>query len=311
MSGKLKIVFMGTPDFSVPALQSLLDAGHEVVCVYSQPPRKSGRGQKLRPGPVHAFAEAKGIEVRTPASLKDADAQQAFADLGADVGVVVAYGLILPGAILHAPRLGCVNIHASLLPRWRGAAPIQRAVQAGDAESGVTIMQMDEGLDTGPMLMTEALSIPFDMNAQDLHDALSDMGGRLVVAALSRLESAAIEAEPQPQNGVTYAKKIDKSETRLDWSQSAEDLAHHVRGLYPLAWFDVSGQRVRVLAAKVENGSGTPGHTLDDGLLLACGHGALRLTRVQPAGKGAMDAAAFLNGHPVAVGTDLNEIKCD
>ena len=306
MAGKLKIVFMGTPDFSVPALQSLLDAGHEVVCVYSQPPRKSGRGQKFRPGPVHAFAETKGIEVRTPKSLKDDAEQQAFADLGADVGVVVAYGLILPSAILHSPRLGCVNIHASLLPRWRGAAPIQRALQAGDSETGVTIMQMDEGLDTGPMLMTEALPIPFDMNAQDLHDALSDLGGRLVVAALGSLENATIEAEPQPQVGVTYAKKIDKAETRLDWSQTAEDLAHKVRGLYPLAWFEVNGLRVRVHAAKVENGSGTHGRTLDDGLLVACGQGALRLTHVQPAGKGVMDAAAFLNGRAVPCDTDLN-----
>lgn len=307
MAGKkLKIVFMGTPDFSVPALTSLLDAGHEVVCVYSQPPRKSGRGQKLRPGPVHAAAQARGIEVRTPVSLKDAAEQQAFADLGADVALVVAYGLILPKAILAAPRLGCINIHASLLPRWRGAAPIQRALIAGDEETGVTIMQMDQGLDTGPMLMSEALHIPFDMNAEDLHEALSQMGGRLVVAALSGLANDMIKADPQPQDGVTYAQKIDKGETRLDWTLGAVELARHVRGLYPLAWFDLNGQRVRVLSVKVEDGTGAPGQALDDGLLLACGQGALRLQRVQPAGKSAMDAAAFLNGHPVAAGTQLD-----
>ena len=307
MAGKqLKIIFMGTPDFSVPVLTSLLDAGHEVVCVYSQPPRKSGRGQKLRPGPVHAAAQAHGIEVRTPVSLKDVAEQQAFAALDADVAVVVAYGLILPEAVLAAPRLGCVNIHASLLPRWRGAAPIQRALIAGDEKTGVTIMQMDQGLDTGPMLMSEALHIPFDMNAEELHDALSQMGGRMVVAALLGLANGTIEGDPQPQDGVTYAKKIDKLETRLDWSQTAEDLAHKVRGLYPLAWFEVNGLRVRVHAAKVENGSGTHGRTLDDGLLVACGQGALRLTHVQPAGKGVMDAAAFLNGRAVPCDTDLN-----
>jgi len=303
---KLKIVFMGTPDFSVPALTSLLDVGHEVVCVYSQPPRKAGRGQKLRPSPVHAAAQAHGIEVRTPVSLKDEAEQQAFANLGADVAVVVAYGLILPAAILAAPRLGCVNIHASLLPRWRGAAPIQRALMAGDEQTGITIMQMDQGLDTGPMLMSETLHIPFDMNAEDLHDALSQMGGRMVVAALSGLANERIEADPQPQDGVTYAKKIDKGETRLDWTLPAADLAHHVRGLYPLAWFELNGQRVRVLSVKVEGGTGAPGHTLDDELLVACGQGALRLVRVQPAGKGAMDATAFLNGHPVVANTLLD-----
>lgn len=301
----MRLVFMGTPDFSVAALTSLIEAGHEIVAVYSQPPRKSGRGQKLTPSPVHAFAESQGIEVRTPVSLKGEDEQAAFADLNADAAVVVAYGLILPKAILDAPRNGCFNIHASLLPRWRGAAPIQRAIEAGDQQTGVTIMQMDEGLDTGDMVGGEALNITADMNAQQLHDALSAMGARLIVSALSDVEAETLRATPQPKDGVTYAKKIDKSETRIDWSRDAKDIAAQVRGLYPLMWFERDGQRVRVGAAVAENASGTPGLTLDDRLLVACGTGALRLSHVQPAGKSAMDADAYLRGQPLVAGVQL------
>jgi len=301
----VKLVFMGTPDFSVPALKALIDAGHEIVAVYSQPPRKSGRGQKLTPSPVHAFAEAQGIEVRTPVSLKTEEAQQAFAALNADAAVVVAYGLILPQAILDAPKSGCFNIHASLLPRWRGAAPIQRAIEAGDTQTGVTIMQMDAGLDTGPMLLTETIDIASDMNAQQLHDALCDMGGRLIVAALAGVADGGLTSEVQPEDGVTYAKKIDKTETRIDWRRSAVDLARLVRALYPLTWFERDGQRVRVLRATVEEASGEPGAVLDDALLVACAEGALRLIEVQPAGKAAMDAGAYLRGNPLKMGAVL------
>ena len=221
----MKLIFMGTPDFSVSALKALLDAGHEVACVYSQPPRKSGRGQKLSPTPVHAFAEAQGIEVRTPVSLKDPAEQQAFADLNADAAVVVAYGLILPQAVLVAPRLGCFNIHASLLPRWRGAAPIQRAIEAGDDKTGVAIMQMDAGLDTGPVLLMEETTITDTMTAGDLHDVLAALGAKLIVNALQDMPSST----PQPVDGVTYAKKIDKAETRIDWSRPAAAVAAQVR----------------------------------------------------------------------------------
>lgn len=303
---ELRLVFMGTPDFSVPTLKALIDAGHEIVAVYSQPPRKSGRGQKLTPSPVHAYAKAQGIEVRTPVSLKTEDAQQAFAALNADAAVVVAYGLILPQAILDAPKRGCFNIHASVLPRWRGAAPIQRAIEAGDAQSGVTIMQMDVGLDTGPMLLTETIAIPSDMNAQHLHDALCEMGGRLIVAALSGVVDGSLTPEAQPEDGVTYAKKIDKSETRIDWRRSAVDLARLVRALYPLTWFERDGQRVRVLRATHEDISGEPGVVLDDAFLVACAKGALRIVEVQPAGRAAMDAGAYLRGNPLKTGTVLD-----
>jgi len=303
----MRLVFMGTPDFSVTALKALIEAGHEICAVYSQPPRKAGRGQKLKPSAVHAYAESQSIEVRTPVSLKDADAQRAFADLNADAGVVVAYGLILPKAILDAPKMGCFNIHASLLPRWRGAAPIQRAIEARDEETGVTIMQMDEGLDTGPMLMSESLEIPGDMTAQALHDALSEMGGRLIVAALAGIATGRMEAEPQSLDGVTYAKKIDKAETRIDWSRPAVEIAAQVRGFYPMVWFERDGQRVRVLSALPEGDAvGQPGETLDDALLVACGTNALRLLRVQPAGKSAMAAAPYLRGHPCGVGVKFD-----
>lgn len=300
MAGQpLRLIFMGTPDFSVAALQALLHAGHEVVAVYSQPPRKSGRGQKLTPTPVHAFAAELGLEVRTPVSLKNADEQRAFAELNADAAVVVAYGLILPKAVLDAPKLGCFNIHASLLPRWRGAAPIQRAIEAGDERSGVTIMEMDEGLDTGAMVLGDAVDIPPDMNAEQLHDALSDMGARLIVEALAGVADGTLTAQPQPDDGVTYAKKIDKAETRIDWNLSAQAISAQVRAFYPLAWFERNGQRVRVCSAQVEPGAGTPGAVLDGQLLVACGVGAVRLNEVQPAGKNVMSAEAYVRGNPL------------
>lgn len=302
---KLKLIFMGTPDFSVTALDALLSAGHDVVCVYSQPPRKAGRGQKLMPSPVQQFAQARGIEVRTPVSLKNAAEQEAFAALGADAAVVVAYGLILPQAVLDAPRLGCFNIHASLLPRWRGAAPIQRAIEAGDSHSGVCIMQMDAGLDTGDIVLQEQTPILPDMTAGDLHDVLSAIGARLIVAALDAMASGALKPQPQPKDGVTYAQKIDKAETRIDWSRPAASVAAQVRAFHPLAWFEKDGQRVRVLNVQIEDVQGQSGVTLDDRLCVACAEGAVRVLRVQPAGKAPMDADAFLNGHPVSRGTKL------
>jgi methionyl-tRNA formyltransferase len=240
-----------------------------------------------------------GLEVRTPVSLKNTDEQRAFAELNADAAVVVAYGLILPKAILDAPKLGCFNIHASLLPRWRGAAPIQRAIEAGDPRSGVTIMRMDEGLDTGPKVLVDAVDITPDMNAEQLHDALSDMGARLIVEALAGVADGTLTAQPQPDDGVTYAQKIHKAETRIDWNLSAEAISAQVRAFYPLAWFERDGQRVRVCSASVEPGSGTPGAVLDGQLLIACGVGAVRLIEVQPAGKNVMSADAYVRGNPL------------
>lgn len=300
----MRIAFMGTPDFSVPAFDALREAGHEIACVYTQPPRPAGRGQKERKSPVQLAAEAAGIEVRTPASLKDADAQAAFAALDLEAAVVVAYGLILPAPILDAPRRGCINIHASLLPRWRGAAPIQRALLAGDGETGVTIMQMDEGLDTGPELLRELVEITEGMNAGDLHDALAELGGRLIVDALAGLEDGSVKPSSQIEDGVTYAHKLERGEERIDWSRDAAEVARHVRGFapWPGAWFEYSGDRIKVLAAEVANGSGAPGEVLDDGLTVACGTGALRLLRVQRAGRAAMDAEPYLRGQAVPKG---------
>lgn len=298
---------MGTPDFSVPALKALIDAGHEIAAVYSQPPRPAGRGHKLTPSPVHAYAESQGIDVRTPKSLRNAEAQAALAALNLDCAVVVAYGLILPKPILEAPRLGCVNIHASLLPRWRGAAPIQRAIQAGDAESGVTIMQMDEGLDTGPMLLSESVPITAETTGQSLHDALSDMGGRMIVAALDGLDTGTLKPVAQPEAGVTYAAKLTKEEALLDWTKPAAELERQIRAFdpWPGSFFLHQGERLKVLNAELAAGSGTPGTVLDDALTVACGTGALRLLRVQRPGKAAMDAGALLRGYPLPKGTIL------
>ena len=303
--GALRIVFMGTPAFAAVALKAVADAGHEVVAVYSQPPRPKGRGLELQKSPVQAFAEELGIAVRTPVSLKNADEAAAFAALNADVAVVAAYGLILPKAALEAPRRGCLNIHASLLPRWRGAAPIQRAIMAGDATTGVTIMQMEAGLDTGPMLLKEELAIDADMNAGALHDALAEIGARLVVQALEQLPD--LSPVPQPADGVTYAAKITKEECRLDWRRSAAELDRQVRGLSPApgAFTEIDGERLTILAADLAAGPGAPGTTVDDRLTIACGEGALRPTLVKRAGKRAMSAEEMLRGFAVPKGAAL------
>lgn len=305
----LDLIFMGSPDFSTPALQALLDAGHRVTCVYAQPPRPANRGQKETPCPVHAYALEKGLPVRTPISLKGAEEQAAFAALNADAAVVVAYGLILPKPILEAPRLGCLNIHASLLPRWRGAAPIQRAIQAGDDATGVTIMQMDEGLDTGAMLLDGRLRITPATTAGVLHDDLSALGAELIVPALEGLQAGTLDAMPQPEDGVTYAAKLDKAEGRLDWGKPAAELERTVRAFtpWPGTWFEAGKERIKVLAAKVVETSGdaAPGTVIDDRATVQCGDGALRPTRLQRPGKGAMDAADFLRGFDLSQGTRL------
>ncbi|MDE1172522.1 MAG: methionyl-tRNA formyltransferase [Parvibaculaceae bacterium] len=311
----LRLAFMGTPDFAVPVLAELIAAGHEIVCVYSQPPRPAGRrGLNEQPSPVHAFAESLGIPVRTPVGLKGADEQGAFAELGLDAAIVVAYGLILPRPVLDAPRLGCLNLHASLLPRWRGAAPIQRAIMAGDRETGVMVMRMEEGLDTGPVLLGERVAIGPEATAGSLHDELSHIGASLMVRALAALERGGLVATPQPEDGVTYARKIGKEEARIDWTHPAGELDCHIRGLtpFPGAYFEVAreGQpvRIRVIRALPVEGRGEPGTVLanEDGLVVACGAGALRFTRLQRAGKGALDVAEFLRGFPVRVDEKLD-----
>jgi methionyl-tRNA formyltransferase len=290
----MKVVFMGTPDFSVPVLEALA-AAHEVLCVYSQPPRPAGRGKKDRPSPVQARAEALGIPVRHPVSLKGAAEQAEFAALGADVAVVVAYGLILPPAVLDAPRHGCLNIHASLLPRWRGAAPIHRAIMAGDAETGICIMQMEAGLDTGPVLLREATVIGPEETTGALHDRLSTMGAQLILQALDRL--AELRPDPQPENGVTYAAKIDKAEARVNWSAPAAEVDRLIRGLspFPGAWCEVAGERVKLLGSRLAEGQGAPGQVLG-GLRIACGSGAVEITLAQREGKRAMAPEDFLRG---------------
>jgi len=301
----MRIIFMGTPDFAVPALVALVEAGHEVVAAYTQPPRPGGRrGKELTPSPVHKEAEVRGIAVRHPVSLKGAEEQAAFAALEADIAVVAAYGLILPQAILDAPRLGCLNIHASILPRWRGAAPIQRAILAGDPTTGVTIMQMEAGLDTGPMLATLRTTIDHK-TAGELTAELADKGAQLLVGTLRDL--AVHRPVTQPEDGVTYAKKIDKAEARIDWSQSAEQVERQVRAFMPApgAFFELEGERYKVLAAEVAEGSGEPGTTLDDTLTVACSTGAIHITRIQRAGKPAMDTADLLRGRPIPAGTRL------
>ena len=307
MSGRLRLAFMGTPDFAVPALRALVDVGHEIACVYSQPPRPAGRGQKERLSPVHAFADAVGIPVRTPKSLRDAAEQEAFAALKLDAAVVAAYGLILPKPVLDAPRLGCFNIHASLLPRWRGAAPIHRAILAGDRESGVTIMRMDEGLDTGATIRAQAVPIDDGTTAESLHDRLAELGAVLIVEALNDVAAGRAVAVPQPEDGVTYAAKLSRDEGRLDWSRSAAELSRAVRAYtpWPGAWFDHGETRIKVLAAEPVAGSGNPGTVLDDRLTIACGDGALRLLRVQRSGKGPVDAESFRRGYDLPRGTVL------
>ncbi|SMR83342.1 methionyl-tRNA formyltransferase [Aliiroseovarius halocynthiae] len=294
----MRLVFMGSPDFSVPVLDALVDAGHDIVAVYCQPPRPAGRGKKDRPGPVHARALELGLKVRHPVSLKGADEQQDFADLNADAAVVVAYGLILPQAILDAPKHGCLNIHASLLPRWRGAAPIHRAIMAGDAETGICIMQMEAGLDTGPVLSRESTSIGAEETTALLHDRLAAMGSRMIVDALARLHD--LTADVQPEDGVTYAAKIDKAEARIDWSRPAIEVDRLIRGLspFPGAKCDMAGEQVKLLASRLADGQGAPGQVLN-GLTIACGEGAVDVLRAQRPGKRAMEAEDFLRGFEI------------
>jgi methionyl-tRNA formyltransferase len=308
----LRIVFMGTPDFSVPILNALIGQGHEIVAVYSQPPRPAGRrGLELTPSPVQRNAEQFGIEVRTPKSLKGEEEQQAFRDLQADVAVVVAYGLILPSAILEGTRLGCYNGHASLLPRWRGAAPIQRAIMAGDLETGIMIMKMDEGLDTGPVAMAEKVKITADMTAGELHDQLSVAGADLMVRAMAALERDSLTLTPQSEDGVTYASKITKAETRIDWTQPAIDVQNRIRGLapFPGTWCEMeiseNLERVKLLRSILATGVGEPGTVLDDNLRIACGEGAVRLRSLQRAGGKVMDGQEFQRGAKIAQGMRL------
>jgi len=302
----LRLAFMGTPDFAVPTLAELIAQGHDIACVYSQPPRPKGRGMALEPGPVHAFAEKHGIAVRTPLSLKGEAEQATFAALDLDAAIVVAYGLLLPKPILDAPRLGCFNLHGSLLPRWRGAAPVQRALMAGDAQTGVMVMRMEEGLDTGPVLMAERVAITRQTSGE-LADQLSRLGADLMVRTLGALERGGVTPVAQSEEGVTYAKKILKDEARIDWSRSASELDCHVRGLspFPGAWTEINGERVKVLYAEPVAGHGQPGVALDDALTIACGEDALRLLKVQRAGGKAMAAADLLKGFAVSRGTQL------
>ena len=303
----LRLIFMGTPDFAVPTLIELAARGHEIAAVYTRAPKPAGRGMDMQVTPVEREARRLGFPVHTPKTLRDDAAQMAFRAHAADAAVVVAYGLILPKPVLEAPRLGCFNVHASLLPRWRGAAPINRAVMAGDAESGVTIMQMDEGLDTGAMAMIERTPIPSDMTAGELHDALSPLGADLMLRALAAAERGSLSLTPQPADGVTYAEKISKAETRIDWSKPWEQVHNHIRGLspFPGAWFELDGVRVKALRSTRGEGSGAPGTALDDKLTIACGDGAVRLVQVQRAGKQPMGVEEFLRGTRVDASTQV------
>ncbi|MBA3669978.1 MAG: methionyl-tRNA formyltransferase [Sphingomonas sp.] len=299
----MRIIFMGSPDFAVPSLEALVAAGHDVIAAYCQPPRPAGRGKAERKTSVHVAAEALGIPVRTPRSLRTAEAQAEFAALDSDLAAVAAYGLILPPEILEAPRGGCINVHASLLPRWRGAAPIQRAILAGDEVSGVTIMRMDEGLDTGPMLLRRELAID-GKNAGQMTDELAKLGASVLIEWLNHPTSA----KTQPEDGATYAAKIAKAETRIDWSRPATGIERQIRAFAPVpgAWFEVAGERIKLLEAiAVDDRSGTPGEVLDDSLDISCGAGSIRPVRVQRAGRGAMNPVKLLRGFPIARGTIL------
>lgn len=302
---------MGSPAFAVPALAELMQRGHEIACVYTQPPRPAGRGRQLRRTPVHEFADERGLEVRTPKSLKKPPEQAAFAALGADLGVVVAYGLILPKAVLDAPKFGCINLHGSLLPRWRGAAPIQRALMAGDDVTGVQAMRMEEGLDTGPVILSATVPIEFDDTAQTLHDRMAIAGAPVLADAVDLIAAGKAVETPQAEEGVTYAAKIDPAEARIEWSRSAREIDRHIRGLspFPGAWFEMPTEggpvRVKALMSRLGLGDARPGTVLDDHLLVACGEGAVRLTRVQREGKAAMEAEDFLRGSPIAAGVRL------
>jgi methionyl-tRNA formyltransferase len=299
----LRLAFLGTPDFAVPTLIELIGQGHDIAAVYSQPARPKGRGLAAEPSPVARQAELHGLLLRTPETLKSADAQAEFAALALDAAIVVAYGLILPKPILDAPRLGCFNLHGSLLPRWRGAAPIQRAIMAGDVDTGVMVMRMEEGLDTGPVLMAERIAIGRKTYG-DLHDELARLGADLMARALAALERGSIEERPQPAEGATYAKKIVKEESRIDWSRSSRELDCLIRGLSPApgAWCEIRNERIKILYADPVDGNGAPGEILDDRLTIACGQGALRVARLQRAGRAPMQAQDFLRGFALKQG---------
>ncbi len=307
----LRVTFMGTPDFAVPTLSEILGAGHEVVAVYTQPPRPAGRGMDARMSPVHAFAERAGLPIVTTPTLKDPHEQRGFAGAKPDVAVVVAYGLILPKILLDTPSHGCLNLHASLLPRWRGAAPIQRAIMAGDTETGVMVMRMEEGLDTGPVCLGERVTIGANMTAGELHNRLAITGADLMVRALAALSRDSLHCKPQPENGASYAKKIEKSETRIDWNGDARQVHNHICGLspFPGAWFEAmrggKAERVKVLASTLAEGSGPEGTLLDDRFTISCARGAVRLMRVQRAGKKPMVAEDFLRGTDLIPGSTV------
>ncbi|MQW90620.1 methionyl-tRNA formyltransferase [Sinorhizobium saheli] len=308
----LRIIFMGTPEFSVPTLLALAEDGHEIAAVYTQPPRPGGRrGLDLQKSPVHQAAERLGVPVLTPVNFRQAADRQAFRDFEADVAVVVAYGLLLPEEILSGTRYGCYNGHASLLPRWRGAAPIQRAIMAGDRETGMMVMKMDKGLDTGPVALTRAVPIGETMTAGELHDSLMHVGAALMSEAMERLEAGELPLTPQSDEGVAYAAKISKEETRIDFSRPAGDVHNHIRGLspFPGAWFELAiagrAERIKVLGSQKVEGTGAPGTVLDDALTIACGEGAVRPTRLQRAGGKALPTADFLRGTPIAAGTRI------
>lgn len=309
MSDRLRLVFMGTPDFAAIALRALVDAGHEIAAAYCRPPRPAGRGHKLRPSPVQRLAEANGIPVRCPTSLREAREQEAFRELGADVGVVAAYGLILPRAILDAPRLGCLNIHGSLLPRWRGAAPIQRAMLAGDARTGITVMRVDAGLDTGPMLAKGVVPITSETTGESLHDAMAELGARMIVEALPEFVAGRLPEIPQPAEGVTHAAKLTREDGNIDWTGDAVFIERQIRALnpWPGCRFVANGEIVAAVASKlVPDAKGAPGEVLDDRLTIACGSGGgVRLERVRRAGKGVVDGAAFLRGFTLPPGSVL------
>ena len=307
----MRIAFLGTPDFAVPSLAALVEAGHEVAMVYSQPPAPRGRGQTLQPSPTHAFALAHGLAVRTPASMRDPQEIADFAALELDAAAVVAFGQILTREVLEAPRLGCFNLHGSLLPRWRGAAPIQRAVMAGDRVTGVQVMRMTEGLDEGPVLMGETVRVDALETAGSLHDRLAPIGAALLVRAMQAVERGTAVEAPQPEEGVTYAKKIRRKETRIDWSRPAVEVDRRIRGLspFPGAWTFAPSERgpvrVKLLLSRLEDADGEPGEVLDDGLLIACGEGAVRILRAQREGRAAQDAEIFLRGFPLQPGARL------
>ena len=309
MTRPLDLVFMGTPEFAATVLEALIATGHRLRAVYSQPPRPAGRGYKEQRSPVHLLAERHGISVRTPPSLREPQAQAEFAALGADAAVVAAYGLIIPKPILDAPRYGCLNVHASLLPRWRGAAPVERAILAGDTETGVTIMQMDQGLDTGPMLLREPMPIAPAETGGSLTEKLAALGARLILPALDGVASGTLKPEPQPKDGVTYARKLDRAEAQLDWRSSANALERQVRAFDPRpgAFFALGGERIRVFAAEVLAAAPnpTPGMVVDETLAVACGEGALRPSRLQRPGRTPQETAAFLRGYPIPPGTVL------